>query len=126
MADEDRRRALSGLVRQLVRPGDVVISFNWDFMIDLVLEDLDEDRSLAYTYSSSRDSIAPLKPHGSIDWFEKGKIPNDKKLLKEMQHRAMSSVPCGMGKRGEGIDTSSFYSSAYNQIGRRSRYGGSL
>jgi hypothetical protein len=25
----------------------------------------------------------------------------------------MSSVPCGMGKRGEGIDTSSFYSIEY-------------
>jgi len=25
----------------------------------------------------------------------------------------MSSVPCGMGKRGDGIDTSSFYSSIY-------------
>src|SRR5579872_5567344 len=34
---------------------------------------------------------------------------------------SMSSVPCGIGKRGEGIDTSSFYRSAYNQIGRRSR-----
>src|SRR5437870_2879699 len=26
---------------------------------------------------------------------------------------SMSSVPCGMGKRGEGIDTSTFYSSGY-------------
>jgi hypothetical protein len=25
----------------------------------------------------------------------------------------MSSVPCGMGKRGEGIDTSTFYISIY-------------
>src|SRR6201995_5004019 len=28
---------------------------------------------------------------------------------------SMSSVPCGMGKRGEGIDTSSFDSSGYPQ-----------
>jgi len=35
MADEDRRRPLASLVQELVRPGDVIISFNWDFMIDL-------------------------------------------------------------------------------------------
>src|SRR5205809_1126524 len=34
----------------------------------------------------------------------------------------MSSVPCGMGKRGDGIDTSTFYHSEYDTMGRRSRY----
>src|SRR4051794_20829564 len=33
----------------------------------------------------------------------------------------MSSVPCGMGNRGDGMDASSFYASAYRMIGRRSR-----
>lgn len=89
MADEDRRRSLSGLVRALVRPGDVIISFNWDFMIDLALEDLDENSPPVYSYSSSRNSVVLLKPHGSIDWFEKSRLPADKKLLKEMKHRAM-------------------------------------
>jgi hypothetical protein len=88
MADDDRRRVLSSLVRELVRPGDVIISFNWDFMIDLAIEDRDENSSPAYSYSSSRDSVVLLKPHGSIDWFEKSRLPDDKKLLKEMQYRA--------------------------------------
>jgi len=39
MAEDDRRRVLSGLILEVVRPGDVIISFNWDFMIDLALED---------------------------------------------------------------------------------------
>src|SRR2546430_10851891 len=34
----------------------------------------------------------------------------------------MSSVPCGMGNLGEGIDASTSYRSAYIMIGRRSRY----
>lgn len=88
MAEDERRRVLSGLVRALVRPGDVVISFNWDFMIDLILEDLDIGRCPVYSYGSSRETVALLKPHGSIDWFEKNKLPTDKKLRKEMQHRA--------------------------------------
>ena len=87
MADADRRRVLSALIGELVRPGDVIVSFNWDFMIDLVLEDRDEDNSPVYTYSPSRDSVVLLKPHGSIDWFEKSRL-GDKKLLKEMRHRA--------------------------------------
>jgi len=88
MADADGRRVLSALAGELVRPGDVIVSFNWDFMIDLALEDRDEDSSPVYTYSSSRHSVVLLKPHGSIDWFEKSKLPGEKKLLKEMQHRA--------------------------------------
>jgi hypothetical protein len=88
MADDDRRRVLSGLVGELVRPGDVIVSFNWDLMIDLALEDLDENGFPVYSYSSSRDSVILLKPHGSIDWFEKSKLPGDKKLQKEMLHRA--------------------------------------
>jgi hypothetical protein len=88
MAEDDRRRVLSGLILEVVRPGDVIISFNWDFMIDLALEDQDENSSPVYSYSSSRDSVVLLKPHGSIDWFEKNKLPADKKLIKEMRHRA--------------------------------------
>lgn len=88
MADGDRRRVLFGLIRKLVRPGDVIVSFNWDFMIDLSLEDLDQNGSPTYSYSSPRDSVVLLKPHGSIDWFEKSKLPDDKKVLREMRHRA--------------------------------------
>lgn len=88
MADADRRRVLLGLTRELVHPGDVVISFNWDFMIDLTLEDLNISGYPVYSYGSSREAVALLKPHGSIDWFEESKLPADKRLRKEMQHRA--------------------------------------
>jgi hypothetical protein len=88
MADKERRGVLADLVRQVVRPGDVIISFNWDFMIDLVLEAAPRPLSVAYTYPPSRKSVVLLKPHGSIDWFEKGKVSSDKKLQSEMKHRA--------------------------------------
>jgi len=87
MADEGRRGVLSSFAREVIRAGDVVISFNWDFMIDLVLEDIAKVGPV-YSYSSSSDGVVLLKPHGSIDWFEKAKLPRDKKLIKEMRHRA--------------------------------------
>src|SRR5580704_10688225 len=34
----------------------------------------------------------------------------------------MSSVPCGIGNRDGGINTSTFYCSEYSIIGRRSRH----
>jgi hypothetical protein len=86
MAEEGRRGVLSNFVKQLVRKGDVIISFNWDFAIDLVLETL--DMGPVYSYRSSPKSVVLLKPHGSIDWFEKGKLAKDKKLINEMRHRA--------------------------------------
>lgn len=87
MGDEDRRRVLSDLARELVRAGDVVISFNWDFVIDLVLENL-KIAGPVYSYSSRRDCVVLLKPHGSIDWFEKAKLPHDEALKSKMRHRA--------------------------------------
>lgn len=87
MAEEGRRGTLGSFARELVRAGDVIVSFNWDFMIDLVLEDL--HLGPAYSYPSSPKSVVLLKPHGSIDWFEKDKLPtDDKKLISEMRHRA--------------------------------------
>jgi len=88
MADEERRRALANFVHNLVRPGDVIISFNWDFMIDLACEDDPRNFSLAYTYRSSGDSVILLKPHGSIDWFEKAKLSGNSKTKSDMRHRA--------------------------------------
>jgi hypothetical protein len=60
-------------VAELIRPGDVIVSFNWDFMIDLVVEDDPRNLSIAYTYRPHSDSVTLLKPHGSIDWFEEDK-----------------------------------------------------
>jgi hypothetical protein len=87
MADADRRRVLSGLIQELVRPGDVIVSFNWDFMIDLALEDDPRSLAIAYTYPAD-NSVVLLKPHGSIDWFQKDKLRKDPKLRSEMRHRA--------------------------------------
>jgi hypothetical protein len=70
-------------VAELIRPGDVIVSFNRDFMIDLVVEDDPRNLSIAYTYRLHSDSVTLLKPHGSIDWFEEDKLPDA-----EMQRRA--------------------------------------
>jgi hypothetical protein len=87
MAADDRRRVLTDLARELVRPGDVVVSFNWDFVIDLILEHL-KDAGPVYSFSSRRDSVVLLKPHGSIDWFDKEKVPRKGEIAREMLHRA--------------------------------------
>jgi hypothetical protein len=88
MADPERRRALAELVSELVRPGDVVISFNWDFMIDLAIEGDRRSLGSSYTYRAKVGSAILLKPHGSIDWFLNTRLRKDRSLRAEMRYRA--------------------------------------
>lgn len=63
---------------KLLKPGDVVISFNWDCLLEMALERsgvqwntfLWEDRD-AKDLEWSTDHVLLLKLHGSIDWIRK-------------------------------------------------------
>jgi len=51
---------------QLLRPGDAVVTFNWDLLVEKALTELTRD----WNYELKNDTVALLKPHGSIDWFD--------------------------------------------------------
>jgi hypothetical protein len=50
----------------LLRPGDAVLTFNWDLLVEEALHDLGKN----WEYSLRGDAISILKPHGSLDWFD--------------------------------------------------------
>jgi len=62
--------AVSQFVRDHLKPGDTVVTFNWDITIERALW----NEGLAFWYHNSletdKDSVTILKPHGSIDWFQ--------------------------------------------------------
>ncbi|NDQ55746.1 MAG: hypothetical protein GZ088_01580 [Acidipila sp.] len=51
---------------QIMRPGDVVVSFNWDVLLESALTELKR----GWNYELKGDKLALLKPHGSVDWFD--------------------------------------------------------
>ncbi len=57
--------------------GDVIITFNWDMTIEQVISDRPNPLNIAFQYSrnTSRKEVTLLKPHGSIDWFDKDSAP---------------------------------------------------
>jgi len=59
-----------------MKPGDTVITFNWDLILERSLENYPKNPSFEYTYSRKRTTKAfsLLKPHGSIDWFKKSVV----------------------------------------------------
>ena len=82
----ERMRGLEGMgamrsfVRNFVRANDTFITFNWDLTLERALWDDSDGMAFWYTYppSSSEPSVTLLKPHGSIDWFEKLRFPKGK------------------------------------------------
>jgi hypothetical protein len=55
---------------ELLRAGDVVITFNWDLLVENALYDLKKD----WEYKLCDDSICILKPHGSLDWYDSEEV----------------------------------------------------
>lgn len=76
MVDAGKQRFVHEFVRQNLREGDTIITFNWDLTFERALENYPGDPGFLYTYSSGRDEkhFSLLKPHGSIDWFENAAI----------------------------------------------------
>lgn len=64
---------------RLLRPSDVVISFNWDFALERSLRFLIPQPEIDYFFpgDEGQNKIHILKPHGSIDWFSIEPMWND-------------------------------------------------
>jgi len=72
--------AMRAFVRDFVRANDTFITFNWDLTLERTLWDDSDGLAFWYTYppGSSEPSVTLLKPHGSIDWFQKIHLPKGK------------------------------------------------
>ena len=61
---------LKKFVARILREGDTIITFHWDVTLEKVLDNSD----LGFWYEPTSDVLL-LKPHGTIDWFKRAKIP---------------------------------------------------
>jgi hypothetical protein len=73
MVEKRKQQNIGEFVKENLREGDTIITFNWDLTIERALEEYRGDPGFLYTYSDKREEkhFTLLKPHGSIDWFEK-------------------------------------------------------
>lgn len=75
-----RAKAAHSNVRKfagLLRAGDAVVTFNWDLLVEEALDDLGNN----WEYSLREDAISILKPHGSLDWFDRKDVATIKEEL---------------------------------------------
>ena len=81
MQDKQKLRVLYDYAAGNLRAGDTIITFNWDLTVERALEGHPDDFNISYFYSQDRDEdrVVLLKPHGSIDWFLKKKLPDEAK-----------------------------------------------
>lgn len=79
--------AMQTFMRNVVRPRDTFITFNWDLIIERTLWDDSDGLAFWYSYppDASEPSVSLLKPHGSIDWFKKADLPGGKTKRGTMQ-----------------------------------------
>ena len=96
--------ALSDLYLQSangLQPGDLVLTFNYDIVLERALEAVGKPFRLFaqrlsrvhYSYSevdSSRDEVVVLKLHGSVDWFHRGQYRQRCEAMAEFK---LSSAP---------------------------------
>lgn len=77
MVEKEKQQSIGKFVKENLRKGDTIITFNWDLTIERALEDYPGDPGFLYTFSDKRQGkhFTLLKPHGSIDWFEKKAVP---------------------------------------------------
>jgi SIR2-like domain len=61
----------------LLEPGDTIITFNWDLLIEEALRDLGKD----WEYDLRDNAISILKPHGSLDWFDSREVSIKSELV---------------------------------------------
>jgi len=86
MGDATKQRTVNDFVRNNITTGDTIITFNWDLTLERALEDYPGDPGFQYRYSREKpDELVLLKPHGSIDWFERRKVEGTK-CAKDVEH----------------------------------------
>ena len=61
---------------KILRPGDAVVTFNWDLLVEKALTEIGQD----WNYELKEGAISLLKPHGSIDWFDADSASIKKRL----------------------------------------------
>lgn len=73
MENRGSQARIRDFVRDYLREGDTIITFNWDLTVERSLEDYPGDPGFNYRYSRDPNVVrfTLLKPHGSVDWFEK-------------------------------------------------------
>lgn len=93
MGDKEKQYPVRDFVRQNLRPGDTIITFNWDLTIERALEEYPRDPGFLYGYSNDRveNQFSLLKPHGSIDWFQRKAL---RKLESEAEVGNLDSELC--------------------------------
>jgi hypothetical protein len=77
MQSKDRLKPLRTFVEKQLRPGDVVITFNWDVSLEQALYMDRKEPRFDYFYSRTRDQkqVFLIKPHGSFDWVKRADLP---------------------------------------------------
>ncbi|MFH1800588.1 MAG: hypothetical protein ABH891_07085 [Candidatus Omnitrophota bacterium] len=60
---------------QRLKPGDAVITFNWDNLIEKQLDKI--QKKYEFRFNITKQDIVILKLHGSIDWFSVDELPKD-------------------------------------------------
>jgi SIR2-like domain len=87
MQQKHALQVIKDFVRDHVRPGDTIITFNWDLTLERAIWDDPQSLSFWYSYpdTSDEDSVVLLKPHGSIDWFNKSDLPKATRVKGKVQ-----------------------------------------
>jgi hypothetical protein len=69
-------RHLEIFLRDHLPVGNVVVTFNWDLTVETILSRLRPTVPVRYQYSKDErhDCITLLKPHGSINWFDRAAV----------------------------------------------------
>jgi hypothetical protein len=93
MGEEQKQNVVQTFVNKHLVEGDTIITFNWDLTIERALEEHPGDPGFLYTYSRDRKetSFSLLKPHGSVDWFDRKAIRG---LPSERKVEALDSTLC--------------------------------
>lgn len=87
MGDATKQRSVNDFVKNNLRAGDTIITFNWDLTMERALEDYPGDPGFEYRYSRKKSAdFVLLKPHGSVDWFERTKLKGMKCEKKVEKH----------------------------------------
>jgi hypothetical protein len=70
---EGPSQSLRDYLSHQVSHKDVIVTFNWDLLIEQAIEGLKKPPKVEYQYSrdSERKKLVLLKPHGSVNWFDK-------------------------------------------------------
>jgi len=94
---EDKRKQsfIKTFVDGVIRPGDVIITFNWDTTIESALVNhptihLVKERYIG-TGEGLQEDVVLMKPHGSVDW--EARIEYRQDLLNRRHRRIFSDIP---------------------------------